>query len=335
MRRRSALTAPPEPQALRAARTWTDGFGRTSMRALQVLILLALIAVVILGALQLKLVVIPVILALILAAAVLLAVIALVGLAVAGQWKDLLSQASKGIGQLQAFLKSSGISIDDAQITKARTAAVSYLTSGSFGSSALAGLSAVGSLATGLFLVIVVLFFFLKDGRLIWTFLVRALPADQHERAERIGNRSIGVLGAYVRGTAGVALVDTVFIGAGLLILRVPLALPLSVVVFVTAFIPIVGATAAGVVAALVALVTNGPVVALIVIAIVIVVNQLEGNLLQPLIMGKSLSLHPLVILLALTAGTIVGGIIGAVLAVPATSVAWTAIKSWRDDPHP
>ena len=332
------------------------------MRALQVLILLVLAAVVVLGALQLKLIVIPVIIALILAAAVspltrlmerhrvpnalaaliamvlgigiLLAVVALVGLAVAGQWSDLVDQASKGIGQLQTFLKSTGIEIDDAQITKARTTAVSYLTSGSFGSSALAGLSAVGSLATGLLLVIVVLFFFLKDGRMIWSFLIRPLPIEQRERAERIGGRSIGVLGAYVRGTAAVALVDTVFIGAGLLILGVPLAIPLAVVVFVTAFIPVVGATAAGVLAALVALVGNGPVPALIVIAIVIVVNQLEGNLLQPVIMGRSLSLHPLVILLALTAGTIVGGIIGAVLAVPATSVVWTAIKSWRNDPR-
>ena len=177
------------------------------------------------------------------------------------------------------------------------------------------------------------LFFFLKDGPMIWQFLIRPLPVAQRVRAARIGQRSVGVLGAYVRGTAGVALVDTVFIGAGLLILRVPLAVPLSVVVFVTAFIPIVGATAAGIIAALVALVTNGPVVAIIVVAIVIVVNQLEGNLLQPVIMGRSLSLHPLVILLALTAGTIVGGIIGAVLAVPLTSVAWTAIKSWRNDP--
>ncbi|WP_375400792.1 AI-2E family transporter [uncultured Amnibacterium sp.] len=352
-------TAPP-PEAPRP-RTWTDGFGRTSLRCLQVLIVLALATVVVLGAIQLKLVVIPVIIALILAAAVspvtrlmirhrvpaalatviamvlgvgiLLAVIALVSLAVANQWKTLVQSASDGVDQMQQFVQSGGLPVDSAQIDKARDTAVTYLTSSSFGNSALAGLSAVGSIAAGLFLVIVVLFFFLKDGPMIWSFLIRPLPVEQRVRAARIGLRSIGVLGAYVRGTAGVALVDTVFIGAGLLILGVPLAIPLAVIVFVTAFIPIVGATAAGIIAALVALVTNGPVVAVIVVAIVIVVNQLEGNLLQPLIMGRSLSLHPLVILLALTAGTIVGGIIGAVLAVPLTSVAWTAIKSWRNDP--
>ena len=96
-----------------------------------------------------------------------------------------------------------------------------------------------------------------------------------------------------------------------------PLALPLAVIRFLTAFIPLVGATVAGILAALVALVANGPVVALIVIAIVIVVNQLEGDLLQPVVMAQSLKLHPLVILIALTAGTILAGIIGAVLAVP------------------
>lgn len=349
------------PPEVRPPGTWTDGFGRTSLRCLQVLIVLALAAVIVLGAIQLKLVVIPVIIALILAAAVspvtrfmvrhrvpaalaaaiamvlgigiLLVVIGLVSLAVANQWTTLVKAASDGIDQVQQFVQQGGLPIDSAQIDKARTAAVKYLTSGSFGSSALAGLSAVGSVATGLFLVIVVLFFFLKDGPMIWRFLTRALPAAQRVRAERIGRRSIGVLGAYVRGTAAVAFVDTVFIGAGLLILQVPLAIPLAVVVFVTAFIPVVGATAAGIIAALVALVTNGPLVAIIVVGIVILVNQLEGNLLQPVIMGRSLSLHPLVILLALTAGTIVGGIIGAVLAVPMTSVAWTAIKSWRNDP--
>ena len=149
----------------------------------------------------------------------------------------------------------------------------------------------------------------------------------------RIGDSSIRVLGAYVRGTALVALVDAVFIGAGLFILQVPLALPLAVLVFVTAFIPVVGATLAGIVAALVALVFNDLTTALIVVGIVVLVNQLEGNLLQPLIMGRTLSLHPLVILLALTAGTILGGILGAILSTPTASVVWGAIKAWNPPP--
>ena len=135
------------------------------------------------------------------------------------------------------------------------------------------------------------------------------------------------VLGGYVRGTATVALVDAVLIGLGLFIIGVPLALPLAVIVFIGAFVPIVGATVAGILAALVALVTTGPVEALIVVAIVVAVNQLEGNLLQPVVLGNALKLHGLVVLLALTAGTILGGIVGAILSVPLTAVAWTAWK--------
>ena len=134
-----------------------------------------------------------------------------------------------------------------------------------------------------------------------------------------------------MRGTALVALIDAVFIGVGLAVVGVPLALPLAVVVFVTAFIPVVGATVAGIVAALVALVTNGLVDALIVVVIVVVINQIEGNILQPIIMGRTLSLHALVVLLALTVGTLVGGIFGAVLAVPYTAVAWAVIQVWSE----
>jgi putative heme transporter len=178
--------------------------------------------------------------------------------------------------------------------------------------------------------VIVVLFFFLKDGDRIWEFFLRPFHGERLARGRRIGETSVKVLGGYIRGTAVIALVDAVAIGIGLAILQVPLALPLAVIVFLTAFIPLVGATVAGILAALVALVTNGPVIALIVIGIVVVVNQLEGDLLQPVVMAQSLKLHPLVILIALTGGTILGGIAGAVLAVPLVAVGWAIVKVWQ-----
>lgn len=347
------------PKGGRLVGLWTDGFGRLSIRCLQALIVGAVAVVLVFAALQLRLVVIPVLIALILAAAfdplvrllerihvpkalaalatLVLSVVVLaavgtgVALAVVAQWDSLVKSASDGLDQLQRFAASLGIPVSDSGFQQAKRSVVDFLTSSSFASGALAGLSTATSILTGLVLLVFVLFFFLKDGRTIWRFLLRPLHGPARDRAQRIGHRSIGVLGAYVRGTALVALVDAVFIGAGLLILRVPLAIPLTVLVFVTAFIPVVGATVAGVVAALVALVTGGPVTALIVVGIVILVNQLEGNLLQPVIMGRSLDLHPLAILLALTAGTVLGGVIGAVLAVPAASVLWTAIKSWKD----
>ena len=182
--------------------------------------------------------------------------------------------------------------------------------------------------------MLVVLFFFLKDGDRIWAFFMRPFQRraprarPTRRRHEREGARRLRPRHGDRRA------VDAVAIGIGLAILQVPLALPLSVIVFLGSFIPLVGATVAGILAALVALVANGPVVALIVVAIVIAVNQLEGDLLQPVVMAQSLKLHPLVILIALTAGTILGGIIGAVLAVPLTAVGWAIIKVW-DGPDP
>ena len=347
-----------EPKRAGLPAIWADSFGRVALRSLQVLIVLLVAVAVVYALLQLKVVVLPVVIALILAAAispltrwlerrripnaiaalislllgigVLLGVLAVVALAVASQWKTLVQKASDGVSQVQQAVAQGGLPVDAKQFESARKAVVAYLTSGAFGSTALSGLSAVGSLLTGLILLIFVLFFFLKDGPMIWRFLLRPLHGHRRARAERIGTASVKVLGGYVRGTALVAMVDTVFIGAGLLILGVPLAVPLAVLVFVTAFIPVVGAVASGIIAALVALVTVGPQAAIIVVVIVLVVNQIEGNILQPLIMGKTLSLHPLVILLALTAGSLLGGIVGAILATPTASVIWTAIKSWR-----
>ena len=137
-------------------------------------------------------------------------------------------------------------------------------------------------------------------------------------------------LGAEVLlGTAAVAAVDAIGIGIGLVILHVPLALPLAVLTFLLSFIPFIGATLGGTLAALVALVANGPISAVIVVGVVVLVNQLEGNLLQPVLMGRTLKLHALVILLALTIGTVLSGVLGAVLAVPIAAVAWGIIQVW------
>ena len=137
-------------------------------------------------------------------------------------------------------------------------------------------------------------------------------------------------------GAAIVAAVDAIIITIALLVLQVPLALPLGVIVFLGAFIPLVGATIAGILATLIALVANGPLVALIVLAVVLLVNQLEGNFLEPVVMARTLSLHALVVLMALTAGTVLAGIVGAVLAVPLVAAAWSVIKVWtgREEPQ-
>ena len=337
----------------------TDRIGKPALRSAQVLVIVALAAAIVFALIQLKLVVIPMLIAVIIASAaapvltwmrarglpaIATAWIALLGgivvigglvtlivFAVRDQWDELVTSATEGVDQLQEFLSSGPLPIDQEQIEAARTAVTDFLTSAQFGSGALAGVTVAGELITGAILAVVILFFFMKDGDRIWAFFLRPLSPARRARGERIGDTSVRVLGGYVRGTAIIALVDALGIGIGLAILGVPLALPLAVIVFVGAFIPIVGATAAGILAALVALVTNGWVIALIVVGIVVLVNQLEGNFLQPVVMAQSLNLHPLVILVALTAGTILGGITGAVLAVPIAAVAWSIVKVW---PH-
>ncbi|MFS0704701.1 AI-2E family transporter [Cellulomonas sp. 179-A 9B4 NHS] len=356
-RRTTSAEATPGEAAPRTPGLWSDGFGRVGTRSLQVLAVLAVIAVFGFVVTRLTLVVIPVLIALVLAAAIsplvsflrrrgmpsllatwvaLLALIALLSLilwlvvrAVANQWGELRDQALEGFDRLQVYVQDLPFDISDEQIASVRESATSLLQSDAVGSGAIAGVSQTADFVAGFFIMIVVLFFFLKDGPAMWEFLLRPFEGHRYERGRRVGDATIRTLGGYVRGTAIVALVDAVFIGIGLAIVGVPLVIPLSVLVFLLAFIPLVGATLAGILAALVTLVAVGPVEALIVIAIVVVVNQVEGDFLQPIVMGRALRLHPLVILFALTAGTVLVGITGAVLAVPIAAAIWRSVQVW------
>ncbi|WP_025134956.1 AI-2E family transporter [Leucobacter sp. PH1c] len=341
----------------RAARAWGDGFGLIATRSLQVIVVLALTAIVVLGLRSLSTVVIPILLALILASTfspvmralrsrnvppalatvlVLLAIaVLLTGVgwlivwAVQDEWDELAEQAHDGFTQVLEWVQTLPFAPSGDQIAEWQKTVVDFVTSAQFGSGAIAGVGAITGFVTGLVLMIVVLFFFLKDGPQIWQFLLRPFTGSALARAERAGEKTVATLGSYVRGTAAVAAVDAIGIWIGLAVLQVPLALPLAVLVFVLAFIPIVGATLAGILAALVALVANGPINAVLVVGVVVLVNQLEGNFLQPVLMGRALKLHSLVILLALTIGTVLGGVLGAVLAVPIAAVAWGIIQVW------
>ncbi len=348
------IVTPPVPPV---RRLWTDSLGAVATRSIQIIAVVVLVSGVIWGLRSLTLVVIPVLLALILACAfapvmralrargvgsllatviVLLAIVVVLGTitwlivaAVRDQWPELQEQVLTGVDQVLAWAQTLPFQIDERQIEEWLNQLTAFLTSAEFGSGALAGVGAVADFLTGFVLMVVVLFFFLKDGPEIWNFLRRPFSGQWHDRALRAGRVTVNTLGAYARGPAAVAAVDAIGIGIGLAILQVPLWPALALLVFVLAFIPIVGAVLAGILAALVALVANGPVVALIVVGIVILVNQLEGDLLQPVLMGRALRLHSLVILIALTIGTVLGGIVGAVLAVPLTAVAWGIVKVW------
>lgn len=360
--RAERITTVAAPATRTEAALWREGFGKVATRCVQILAVLAVGSIVVFALTRVGIVLIPVMIALILACAIypfvnwmrrympsiaatwlaLLAVIVVIGglvllivWTVRNQWDDLASSATDGVHQLQKYLEQLPFSIDTSQISSLEKTVTDFLTSAQFGRGALAGVSAAAEGVTGVFLTIVVLFFFMKDGPKIWEFMKRPFEGIAYERATRVGNKTVRVLGGYVRGTATIAAVDAIGIGIGLAVVGVPLALPLSVIVFLTAFVPIVGAVLAGALAALVALVANGPVAAIVVIAIVIAVNQLESHFLQPFIMGHSLRLHALVILLSLAAGAAIAGITGAVLAVPIAATAWGIVGVWNGEDEP
>ncbi len=326
-------------------------------RSLQTILIVILGAGIVFASIKLSVIVIPAVLAIIIASAFapmlhwlrkiglsrsLAAVICLLtGLVVLGNvawlivtqvqsdWPELAEQAKAGFNQAVAWVQSFDFAVDVKQFEELQAQAVKFLTSANFASGAVSGVLKVGQILTSLVLMIIMLFFFLKDGDLIWGFFTRGAQGALKQKTQRVGQQSVRVLGAYVRGTATVALVDATGIGIALVLLQIPLALPLAIIVFLGSFIPIIGATIAGVLAALVALVTSGWVGALIVILVVIVIQQLEGNFLQPYVMGSALKLHPLVIILSLMAGSVLMGITGALLAVPFTAVAWGIYQAW------
>ena len=180
----------------------------------------------------------------------------------------------------------------------------------------------------GVLLIFVLLFFLLKDGRPMWGWVLRRVSDRSRPAFVQAGRNGWHTLSAYTRGTVAIAAIDAIGIGLALVLLGVPLALPLAVITFLGGFVPIIGATVAGSVAVLVALAANGPVTALLALAAVIAVQQLEGNLLEPLIMKRQVRLHPVVILVAVTAGTLFGGIAGAFVAVPITAVVYRVVDT-------
>ncbi|RPF26049.1 AI-2E family transporter [Georgenia muralis] len=260
--------------------------------------------------------------------ATLVALLVLAGRSIVDGFGALTEQAVAGFDQLLAWLSDGPLGIDEAQIDQVLEQVTGQVRDNSdvLINGVVNATGSLTSVLTGAVIAIFCLFFFLKEGRRIWQWFVRLAPRPARERINESGIRAWITVGGYARTQILVAFVDAVGIAAGALILGVPLALPIGVLVFLGAFIPIVGAFLTGAVAVLVALVDQGPVTGLIMFAIVLLVQQIEGNLLQPWLQGNALSLHPIAILLAVTAGTGVAGILGALLAVPVAAVLNTVL---------
>lgn len=257
------------------------------------------------------------------------ALLALIVTSVSGSFSEISQSALQGIQAIQDWLAGPPLNLQQTQLdaalqqlTDQLQASVSTITS-----SVLTGVGSVASGVVTALLTLILAFYFVKDGPkfLPWLRGVAGDGAGGH--IAEVLRRVWVMLGEFVRTQAIVSLVDAVLIGLGLFILGVPLALPLAVVTFIASFIPIVGAVVAGALGVLVALVSNGFSTALIVLVIIIAVQQLEGNVLQPILQSRSLGLHAVVVLLAVAAGSTLYGIAGAFLAVPAAAAAAVVLR--------
>jgi putative heme transporter len=243
----------------------------------------------------------------------------------AQQAADLPQQLDEGWARTRDWLV--GIGIGEGQLDRI-TQQVKDQAGAAGGNLTATAMSVAEALGAAL-LAVVLLFFVLKDGHLMAGWIADRFPRHSRDRAARAIRDGWEALARYARGTVAVAAIDAIGIGIGLLLIGVPLALPLAILTFVAAFIPVIGATVAGAVAVLVALAANGPTDALLVLAVVVAVQQIEGNLLEPLIMGRALRLHPAVVLVAVSAGALLAGVAGALVAVPITAVVYRVWRSW------
>ncbi|WP_018254659.1 AI-2E family transporter [Salinispora mooreana] len=242
---------------------------------------------------------------------------------------ELSAKSSQGVRQIQDWLRTGPLELDDRQLNNYINEAEKWLNENTAGltSGALSTAATLAEVLTGTILVLFATFFFLRDGNRIWRFLVRLVPVNARWKVDDAGRASWQTLGAYVRATVLVAFIDALGIGIFLVIFDIPFAFPLAALVFLASFVPIIGATLSGGVAVLVALVDSGLITALIILGAVIGVQQLEGHVLQPLIMGRAVAIHPLAVIVGIAAGVVLAGITGALIAVPLIAVLNTAIR--------
>lgn len=258
---------------------------------------------------------------------------------VAGQWEALAGEFTDGIDQIFDFLENGPLPVtitaDDVNgwIENGRQWITEH--GGDIASQAAASAGSVFEAFAAIALAIFCTVFFLARGKDMWTWFLNQLPARSRDSWKVAGGAGWYTFSGYARGTVIIAIIDGILAGILLAVLGVPLAAPLAVLVFIGAFIPIIGAPLAMIVAAVVALAADGVVTALIVTVGIALIGQFEGHILQPLIMGAQVSLHPVVVAISVTAGTLIAGILGAVVSVPLVAVAWSVFTRLRHKDPP
>jgi putative heme transporter len=265
-------------------------------------------------------------LALLVGLVVVAGLIAIVTSSVAAQYDQLVDSVSRAVVDITDRLEREPFNLSLTRTADLQTSlADSWREASGY---AAAGVSAGIALLGGLVLAVVILYFVLRDGTALWGWILRRFSPETRPAIDLAGERAWAVLGGFVRGTAIIAAIDASLIGVGLWLLGVPLAFALAVLVFLGAFVPFIGAFISGLVAVLVAFADGGWKIGLAALAIVLAVQFIEGNFLQPIIQSRTVDLHPAVILLAVAAGTSLFGIPGAYLAVPVTAVVFAVVAS-------
>lgn len=256
-------------------------------------------------------------------------ILALIAPSIIEQSVQLADQTAEAIGEVQDWLRGPPLNIRDEQLDGVLNQLTSTLQDrgDQIATGVFSGVSAVGSVVVTLILVLVLTFFFIKDGPRFLPFVRRMTGRTAGRHLTEVLTRAWNTLGGFIRAQAIVSFVDAFFIGLALVILGVPLAWALAVITFLAGFIPIVGAFTAGALAVLIALVANGFTTAVIVLVVIVLVQQLESNILQPILQSRAMNLHPGVILLGVAAGSTLFGIIGAFLAVPVLAVVAVALR--------
>lgn len=260
--------------------------------------------------------------------AVVAGLIAIVTTSVLAQYDELADSVSRAVDDITQRLEDEpfDLSLDRTEDLQSSLADSWREASGYAASGVQAGVG----LITGLVLAVAVLYFVLRDGAAFWDWVLRRFAPETRPAIDQAGQQAWAVLSGFVRGTALIAAIDAALIGVGLWLLGVPLAFALAVVVFMGAFVPFVGAFVSGLVAVLVAFADEGWKIGLAALAVVVAVQFIEGNFLQPIIQSRTVDLHPAVILLAVAAGASLFGIPGAYLAVPVTAVVFAVVASLR-----
>jgi predicted PurR-regulated permease PerM len=257
-----------------------------------------------------------------------------VGISVASQINILSAEFIDGIGELNVILARAPSHISDLDLTQAGDAIAHWLEGNQevIVSQAVARAGDVAAITTAIILALFCSVFFVASGSGMWAWFLNQVPTRARGRWLIAGEAAWQAFSGYTRGIVIVAATNGLFAGIGLAVLGVPLAAAIGVLVFLGTFVPLIGAAVAMIVAVVVALAAKGLWVALIVIAMIAVIGQIEGHLLQPMIMSRQVSLHPVVVAVAVVAGTLLSGILGAVAAVPIVSALWAVFSRLRQD---